>query len=534
MINKKERLERIKSKGFSMPTSDNREDTYAIIKDNGYIDYSKIKVGAKILKDAVIDVGDYKKIHPRFSDKCFVLQAINRMDYDAMRQISDFYYKTSGIYKRLCTYLAYMYKYDWMIVPYVSDEDYDNKKLIKNFHQALNYCDNFELKSFFGETALKVIRYGCYYGYLIETNEGAQVQELPPRYCRSRYTVRGKAAIEFDMKFFNDFYPDEITRMKILNLFPEEFQKGYSLYRRGKLIPEYQGDDSGWYLLDLDCAFKFNLNGEDYPAFISTIPAIIDLDNAQGLDRKKLEQQLLKIIIQKMPIDKNGDLVFDVDEAQALHNNAVGMIGDRAVGVKVLTTFADVDVADMADNNASASDDTMDRIKSAIFDQGGTSQLNFNANSNIALTNSILNDEAFIYPLILQFQSFINKGLLKKFNKSSKKVTFKGQILSTTIYNYKDLAKLYKEQTQLGYSKFLPQIALGQSQSAILASAKFENDVLDLVNLFIPPLMSSTMSSDFLTQRKSNSDGEGAGRKELDDTEKSDKTIQNRESLGQG
>jgi len=29
-----------------------------------------------------------------------------------------------------------------------------------------------------------------------------------------------------------------------------------------------------------------------------------------------MQQQLLKIIIQKMPIDKNGDLVFDVDEAQ--------------------------------------------------------------------------------------------------------------------------------------------------------------------------------------------------------------------------
>jgi hypothetical protein len=28
-----------------------------------------------------------------------------------------------------------------------------------------------------------------------------------------------------------------------------------------------------------------------------------------------MQQQLLKIIIQKMPIDKNGDLVFDVDEA---------------------------------------------------------------------------------------------------------------------------------------------------------------------------------------------------------------------------
>jgi hypothetical protein len=36
-------------------------------------------------------------------------------------------------------------------------------------------------------------------------------------------------------------------------------------------------------------------------------------------------------------------------------------------------------------------------------------------------------------------------------------------MLETTQYNYKDLAKMYKEQVQLGYSKMLPQIAMGHS-----------------------------------------------------------------------
>ena len=57
----------------------------------------------------------------------------------------------------------------------------------------------------------------------------------------------------------------------------------------------------------------------------------------------------------------------------------------------------------------------------------------------------------------------------------------------------------------MGYSKMLPQIALGQSQSSILANAYFENDVLDLVNVFIPPLMSSTMNPEML--KKGNGNG---------------------------
>ena len=99
-------------------------------------------------------------------------------------------------------------------------------------------------------------------------------------------------------------------------------------------------------------------------------------------------------------------------------------------------------------------------------------------------------------------------------------------MLTTTIYNYKELAKAYKEQTQMGYSKMLPQIALGHSQSSILATAHFENDVLDLVNIFIPPIASNSMSPDMLKK-----DGDKGGREEKPDDQKSEKTIANRESM---
>jgi hypothetical protein len=67
-------------------------------------------------------------------------------------------------------------------------------------------------------------------------------------------------------------------------------------------------------------------------------------------------------------------------------------------------------------------------------------------------------------------------------------------MLETTQYNYKDISKIYKEQVQMGYSKMLPQIALGHSQSSILNTAYFENDILHLSEVMIPPLMSSTMN----------------------------------------
>jgi len=529
MINRKEE---IKKKGFTMDLAiDTQDDVYS--QTYMPIDFSKIKVGAKTLEDAVLDLGSLHKQNPRLADKKTILDAIDRNNYELMREISNYFYKTSGIYNRLCRYMAYMYRYDWMITPYINSDNVKEDKVLDTFHKAITFLDNFEVKRYFGEVALKVIRNGCYYGYIISNGDKVQVQELSPNYCRSRFSVNGRPAIEFNMKWFDDKFRDANSKMKMLKLFPKEFAKGYILYKEGKLPPQFAGDTSGWYLLSVNNTIKFNINGEDFPMLISVIPAIMDLDAAQELDRKKMAQKLLKIIIQKMPVDKNGDLVFDVDEAQELHNNAVRMLG-KAIGIDVLTTFADVDVADMADKNTTTTVDELQKIERTVFNEAGISQMQFNTDGNIALEKSILNDEAAMYNLLIQFEAFLN-DLLIPFNKSPKKIQLKAQILTTTIYNYKEMAKLYKEQTQLGYSKMLPQIALGQSQSSILANAYFENDILDLVNVFIPPLMSSTMNGDTiqnLTNKNKTSDDEGSqgGRPEKADDEKSTKTIQNKES----
>jgi len=86
-----------------------------------------------------------------------------------------------------------------------------------------------------------------------------------------------------------------------------------------------------------------------------------------------MAQKLMKIIIQKMPLDKNGDLVFDIDEVGEFHNNAVKML-TRAIGVDVLTTFADVDVADMSDRGTTTTVDELMKVERAVFNEMGTSQ----------------------------------------------------------------------------------------------------------------------------------------------------------------
>lgn len=524
-----------------MEENDNAEHIQRIPQD-----FSKIRIGGmKTLDDAIADIKTFEKINSRLGNKEKVLRAISTGKVEEMRQISDFFYKTSGIYNRLCRYLAYLYRYDWMITPYINGgaeltsdtelKDTEKKRYTTTFFQTLKYLDDFEVKRFCGDVALKVIKYGCYYGYIVPNGSTVAVQELPVKYCRSRFSVNKRPAVEFNMRFFDEYYTDSEQRARVLKLFPGEFKKGYRAYKEGRLKGDFQGDTSGWWLLEINNTIKFNINGDDFPCFISVIPAIIDLDLATGLDQKRMAQKLLRIVIQKMPLDKNGEILFDPDEVKELHRNAVQMLS-RAIGVDVLTTFADVNVADMSDKSNTSQTDDLQRVERQVFNQAGVPQSLFNSDSNLAIQNSILNDEATLYNLIQQFEAFLNL-LLTPFNKNTKKVYYRAQMLTTTIYNYKDMAKLYKEQTQMGYSKMLPQIALGQSQSSILANASWENDVLDLINVFIPPLQSSVMNMDALNKSKS-TNGQAAeesdakvGRPEKDDTQKSDKTIANRESM---
>lgn len=243
-----------------------------------------------------------------------------------------------------------------------------------------------------------------------------------------------------------------------------------------------------------------------------------------------------------MPLDKNGDLIFDVDEAQELHNNAVKMLG-KAIGIDVLTTFADVEVADMADTQAAASIDELAKVERTVYNESGTAQNLFNTDGNIALEKSILDDEANIYGLILQFEAFLNY-LIKPFNKNPKKLYYKVNILPTTIYNYKEMSKLYKEQSAVGGSKMLANIALGQSQSQVLATARFENEMLDISNLFASKqaraehrakIKGSDSKTGIAIPEKEDGpkiDKQKVGRKEKPDDQKSEKTIANKEAMG--
>ncbi len=508
-------------------------------QDTMAMDFARLGSSAKIAKDAVLDLGKLTKGNTNFSNIERIQRAILDKDYVFLRDVSRYYYESSGIYQRLVRYLSTMLTYDWMATPYTAPGKTPKQEaMLKDYYSILNFMDSLSLKNTLGKITLDVILDGVYYGYRRENATRQVLQKLPTPYCRSRFNMDGMDVVEFNVQYFDDQFKDAANKEMVLKSFPKEFQQGYVRMKNGSL----EKDKSGgyWILLDPEYGVRFQFPGSEMPLLVATIPSILQLDKAQDLYVKKSEQELLKLVIQKMPLTKDGDLIFDIDEAQEMHTNIIRMLS-KAVGVDVLTTFADTEIQSLVDkSSASAASDPLSIMERSVFNEAGVSQQLFATDGNLALEKSVASDEALMFTLLVNFENWINYIVDKKFNKN-KNHFFRVSMPYLSRYNYKDMSKLYKEQAQLGYSKMLPAIALGQSQSSILATAFFENEVLKLSEVMQPLQMSSTQSSkdsgdskaaDSKAKDKNAGLTKETGRPEKPDDEKSEKTIQNKESQG--
>lgn len=480
-----------------------------------------------------------------------LIEIIEGNDIDSKRELSKYFAKTNGIYDRSVRYLAGLYRFDSMIYPNLDLDEEVNEatktKILKRFNQVLEFFDNSTIAQLCRKWAYQICLEGVYYGYICtDISDKLVIQDLPAKYCRSRFLHRGKPLIEFDCQYFDKITNNTIFREKLLNLFPSEIREGYLDFKAGRLPAEDQGDRAGWMLLDADCAFKFNFNEDDNPPFAYAIPELIKLGEVEDLEKEKLVQELQKILVQRFELDKQGQIPFTMPELQQLNQNAIDMVGD-AVGVSVLSTVANVTLEDLAPAEGGANRETA--AKASVYDSLGISTNLFNTDGNLALEKSVLTDEAFIKTLLLQFENFFNSYLDWKFNRKESK--FRMKMLSTTIFNYTELSKEYKELTKIGFSRFLPMVALGHSQKEVTSMAKLEQQIMELDMVMLPPFSSNTMSSDTWNEVKNlqqasmggqkanpimrapesqSASGAEGGRPVKAADQQSEKTIQNKES----
>ena len=461
-----------------------------------------------------------------------IKNALTSRNISQLIDYSNNFLRLSGRYKRLIEANATLYRYDYYVTPILNDNIKNKKKIKAEFLEVLTFLEKFNPKEKFVSIGRNVLKNGSYYAYKIyDKDHNLFLQELPVKYCTSGFKENGKDVIMLDISYFRTEFSGYTLDMveRIVNTFPKEIRMGWSRYKAGKIQAFNFNDRFGyWIPLDSSKTIKFSFDDDLIPHLIQVIIPIIGLEETIALTRKRFSNSLKGILINKFPLKRTSDQpIASASDMRNFNTILNAELSQRADDIISFSTLADTEL--LKNDTKSTTNEGKELVENAIneiYDEAGISQMQFNSDNSTALKYSINNDEANMGALVELFEVFLNEiveDYIKLIN-SRNKIYYKVEILRTTCHNYVELSKAYKEQVQLGFTKVLPQVALGQSQLSILNTLDFENEILELSNKLIPPAMSSTMSGAPQTQKEDKQ----AGRPELDNPE--EKTLKNKES----
>lgn len=425
-----------------------------------------------------------------------------------------------------------------MVIPVFQEGRGSKAQILKAFYAALDFVDKLDVPNTFARITTEWIKTGVYNGILRKDGDKVSIQDLPLEYCRARFKdFNNLNILEFNLNYFNRI-SDETLRTEAVLTFPEIVQKAYKQWINHKL-------DDPWVMLPAaDGGINFSFISDQTPLLIASIPKLKELDDAVKREEKRDENELYKLLIQQLPIDKEGELVFQLEEAAEMHASVADMLQDSDT-VDVLTTFGNTTLESLQESSAaSQSADRIEKYKKDAWDALGRGEILFNPEGSSSLPYAIKKDEALMIAYLNVYESWIKFHLNDEFGR--KDVTFDFEILPTTVFNRQDLQTSYFRGAQYGYSKMYAGVAMGIKQADQLSLMNFENEFLQM-SLKMVPLQSSytTSGNTIQNEEKNNSAAKNTtgnslsnditntgGRPELPDEQKSEKTQANIAAAG--
>lgn len=454
------------------------------------------------------------------------------------RQLSLYFYRTNGEYRNNIDFLATLPLYDTIVIPIMSGKG-SKTQIIKEFDTACKFVENLDVPNTFTHITKEWLKVGIYFGILQEDGEKVVIQDLPLDYCRSRFKdFNNLNILEFDLRYF-DTIRDEILRAEALANFPPLVRDAwYNYHDLHKLV-------DSWIMIPAENGgVCFTHIDDQMPMLIASIPQLKKLEDAVAREEKRDENELYKLLIQKMPTDGDGELIFQLDEVADIHASVASMLQDIDT-IDVLTTFGDTSLEDLQNTSAATqSKDRIDKYRNNAYDALGRSAILFNAEGSSSLAYSIKKDEALMISFLNEYETWIKYHLNKKFTRTG--LSFDFEFLPTTVFNRQDIQQNYFRAAQYGYSKMFAGVVMGIKQRDQISLMDFENEFLKMSEKMIP-LQSSytTPGGTIAAEEKSSSSGQKTnnvqknddlnnkgGRPELPDEQKSEKTQANIAAAG--
>ena len=464
-------------------------------------------------------------------------EIIRSGELSAIRELSRYFYRTNGRYRNNINFLANLFLYDTLVTPIYETGKGSKTQIIKAFYNACSFVEALNVKSTLARITREWLKSGIYYGILQEQGNKVVVQDLPPEYCRTRYKdLNDLPILEFNITYFITKYDDEKVRNAAVFNFPPEIQKGWRQYKNKTL-------SDPWIMVPASAGGVVFCFAEDStPLLIAAIPELAKMKDAVKREEKRDENELYKLLIQKMPTDSDGHLVFELDEIAEIHAGVAAMLRDLDT-VDVLTTLGDATLENLQDSSAATqANNRIEKYSDNAWDSLGSSKLFFNADNSSSLAYVIKRLESVMQDYLNMYSTWIRFLINSRFSRTG--LSFDFEILPTTKFNIKDYMGYYLQTAQFGYPRMRVGAVLGMKQRSLVSSIDFENEFLDLDEKMKPLMSSYTQSGDENSSEKNNSEKKNSsgssqskditnkgGRPTLADEDRSQKTQANIDSM---
>ena len=458
-------------------------------------------------------------------------------EISAIRELSRYYYRTNGRYRNNINFLANLFLYDTVVTPIYEIGKGSKAQIIKAFYNACSFVEALDVKSTLARITREWLKTGIYYGVLQEYGNKVVIQDLPAEYCRTRLKdFNNLCILEFNITYFMTKYEDERIREAALLNFPPAIQKGWKDYKANKL-------PDPWIMVPASAGGIVFCFAEDAtPLLIAAIPELAKMKDAVAREEKRDENELYKLLIQKMPTDYNGHLVFELDEIAEIHAGVAAMLQDLDT-VDVLTTLGDATLENLQDSSAAnQANNRIEKYSDNAWDALGSSKLFFNADNSSSLAYVIKRLESIMQDYMNAYSTWIKFLINSRFSRTG--LSFDFEILPTTKFNIKDYIGYYLQQAQFGYPRMRVAAAMGVKQRNLVSAIDFENEFLNLDEKMVPLMSSYTQTGEENSNEKNkksekNSSGKSqpkditnkGGRPTLADEERSQKTQANIDSM---
>jgi hypothetical protein len=219
-------------------------------------------------------------------------------------------------------------------------------QIIKEFEAACKFVENLDIPNTFSHITKEWLKVGIYFGILQEDGEKVVIQDLPLDYCRSRFKdFNNLNILEFNLRYFNSI-SDEDLRAEALENFPLIVRNAWHEY-----FDLHKVEDP-WIMIPAENGgVCFTHSDDQMPMLVASIPQLKKLEDAVAREEKRDENELYKLLIQKMPTDKDGELVFPLEEVADIHASVASMLSEIDT-VDVLTTFGETSLEDLQNSSA--------------------------------------------------------------------------------------------------------------------------------------------------------------------------------------